>query len=85
MKRGGRLDLTYVQNKSYLTDVQNRGEGVQPECKSFEVVLFSPILTLFWTLNGGGEEGVNPVQKVVRHFEGRGHFWTMSKRKVLFF
>ena len=26
---------------------------VQPESKSFEVVLFSPSLTFFWTLNGG--------------------------------
>ena len=29
------------------------GGGVQPESKSFEVVLFSPSLTFFWTLNGG--------------------------------
>ena len=26
-EKGGGLDLMYVQNKSYLTDVQNRGGG----------------------------------------------------------
>ena len=30
-----------------------KGWGVQPESKSFEVVLFSLSLTFFWTLNGG--------------------------------
>ena len=29
MKRGGGLDLMYVQNKSYLTDVQNGGGGAR--------------------------------------------------------
>ena len=43
------------------------GEGVQPESKSFEVVLFSPSLAFFWTLNGG-RGGGDHVPKVLRHF-----------------
>ena len=34
---------------------------------SFEVVLFSPSLTFFWTLNGG-RGGDDQVSKVLRHF-----------------
>jgi hypothetical protein len=39
------------------------GGGVQPESKSFEVVLFSPILNFFWTINGGKEGGLTRFQK----------------------
>ena len=46
--------------------------GHCPESKSFEVVLFSPILTLFWTLNGG-RMGGDHVPKVLRHFLPK--FW----------
>ena len=38
-----------------------KGGGVQPESKSFEVVLFSPSWTFFWTLNGEG--GMTGFQK----------------------
>ena len=34
-----------------------KGGGVQLESKSFEIVLLSPILTNFWTLNGWEGEG----------------------------
>ena len=52
-----------IRKKScFLLDIFQKAGGVQPESKSFEVVLFSPILTLFWTLNGGGEGG-SPCSK----------------------
>ena len=34
-----------------------QGGEVKPESKSFEVVFFSPVLTLFWTINGGRGKG----------------------------
>ena len=37
----------------FFSDIVQKGGGVQMESKSFEVVLFSLILTFFWTLNGG--------------------------------
>ena len=45
-----------------------KGSGVQPESKSFEVVLFSPLLDTKW-----GEGGVDHVPKVLRHFLPK--FW----------
>ena len=57
-----------------------KGGGVQPESKSFEVVLFSPILTTFWTLNGGRGGGVDHVPKVLRHFLPKyWEFWALKK------
>ena len=53
-----------IRNKSvFLFDIVQNGGVVQPESKSFEQVLFSPILTLFWTLNGGRGGGVTMFQK----------------------
>ena len=43
-----------IKKTSFFWTLSKRGGGVQPESKSFEVVLFSPILTLLWTLNGEG-------------------------------
>ena len=54
---------SYQKKSTFLSDIVQKGGGVQPESKSFEVVLFSPILTLFWTLNGGGEGGFTLFQK----------------------
>ena len=50
----------------YCPKGRGRGGRVQLEFKSFEVVLFSPSLTFFWTLNGG--RGDDQVPKVLRHF-----------------
>ena len=55
------------KNVFFLDIVRKRGGGVQPESKSFELVLFSPMLTLFWTLNGG-RGGSDHVPIVLRHF-----------------
>ena len=53
-----------IKKKSvFLLDIVQKGGGVQPESKSFEVVLFSPILTFFWTINGGRGEGLTMFQK----------------------
>ena len=53
-----------MAKSTFLLDIVQKGGGVvHPESKSFEVVLFSPILTLFWTLNGGGEGGFTLFQK----------------------
>ena len=44
-----------------------KGGRVQPESKSFEIVLFTPSLTFFWTLNGGrGSKYLNfgPLKKL---------------------
>ena len=54
---------SHQKKSTFLSDIVQKGGGVQPESKSFEVVLFSPILTLFWTLNGGGEGGFTLFQK----------------------
>ena len=47
-----------IKKRLYFGHSPKRGgaAGGQPESKSFEVVLFSPrpILTSFFTLNGGG-------------------------------
>ena len=42
------------------------GGGIQPKSKKFEEVLFSSILTLFWTQTEG--RGVDYVPKVLNHF-----------------
>ena len=52
----------------FFQTLSNRGWGVQPESKSFEVFLFSPSLAFFWTINGGEGGGVDHVPKVFRHF-----------------
>ena len=46
------------EKKHFFLDIVQKGWGVQPESKSVEVVLFSPILTLFWTINGGRRGGL---------------------------
>ena len=42
-----------IKKASFFRTLSKRGGRDQPESKSFEVVLFSPSLTFFWTLNGG--------------------------------
>ena len=102
--------------KASLFRTLSKGRArVQTESKSIEVVLFSPSLIFFWTLNGGRGWGDDQVPKVLRHFifwvftkvtsrlskmgryksyltdvqnekgGGQGPFWTMSKRKTLFY
>ena len=43
----------HIRKKASFFRAMSKGVGVQPECKSFEVFFLSPILTTFWTLNGG--------------------------------
>ena len=56
---GDTLNVTFawvreaIKKSVFLSDIVQKGGGVQPESKSFEVVLFSLILTFFWTINGG--------------------------------
>ena len=51
------LGKTSEKKRLFFGHCPKGGGGVQPESKSFEVVLFSPILTFFWTINGGRGEG----------------------------
>ena len=43
---------SHQKKKFFLSDTVQKGGGVQPESESFEVVLFTPSLTFFWTLIG---------------------------------
>ena len=66
------------KNIFVLGNVQ-RGGGIQPESKSLEVVLLSPILTTFGTLNGE-KGGVDHVPKVFRNFLKKyWEFWALYK------
>ena len=66
--RPGLLREAIKKKSVFLLDiVQKGGVGVQPESKSFEVVLFSPRLAFFWTINGW-RGGLYHFPKVFRQF-----------------
>ena len=52
---------------TFCPDLKETHPGEKAESKSFEVVLFSPILDLFWTFNGG-RGGNDYVSQVFRQF-----------------